>query len=113
MILDRQIAPQIDFSLADEVFVRHIAVAEAGSLVPQHAHRYDHTTFLARGRVRAWADGKLIGEFAAPCPLFIGKGVKHSFLTLEPDTVLLCIHNAMRPDVAAVIAENTLEEMGI
>lgn len=99
-------APQRDFHLADDVFIRHIVIAEAGSIVPQHAHRYDHTTFVAAGSLKAAADDRIIGVFSAPCGIFIKAGVKHTFYTLEPNTVLLCIHNAARPDVAAVIEEN-------
>lgn len=97
---------QSDFTIADDVFVRHIPIPIAGSIVPQHAHRYDHVTFVASGALFAWADGKPLGRYAAPAPIVIPAGVKHIFQTLEHDTVLLCIHNAARPDVAAVVAEN-------
>lgn len=94
---------------ADEVFIKHLYLAEANSYVPQHAHRYDHTTFVAAGAVAVWRDGVYDGEHHAPSPLFIRAGVKHMFKTLTDRTVLLCIHNGSRPDVAAVLAEHQLD----
>lgn len=100
-------ADETDFTIADDVFVKHIPIPVAGSIVPQHAHCYDHVTFVASGAIYAWADGKPLGKYAAPRAIVIKAGVKHIFQTLEHDTVILCIHNAARPDVAAVVAENT------
>lgn len=99
---------QADWTIADDVFIRQIVVAKRGSVIPQHAHRYDHCTFLARGGIRVWKDGLYDGAYRAPCPIVISAGVKHLFITLEDNTVILCIHNAARPDVAAVIDEHHL-----
>ncbi len=104
-------ADESDFMIADDVFVKHIPIPVAGSIVPQHAHRYDHITFLATGALYAWADGKPLGRYNAPAPIFIAAGVKHTFQTVEDHTVILCIHSAGRPDVAAVVAENTPDDV--
>lgn len=106
-------ADEQDFVIADDLFVKVIPIPAAGSIVPQHAHRYDHVTFLARGALYAWVDGRLIGRFDAPKALVIAAGCKHTFQTVEDDTTILCIHNAMRPDVAAIVAENVLTEADI
>ena len=103
-------ADEQDFVIADDIFVKVIPIPVAGSIVPQHAHRYDHVTFVARGSLYAWADGKPLGRFDAPVPIVIKAGIKHTFQTIENDTTILCLHNGMRPDVAAVVAENDASE---
>ncbi len=95
-----------EWTIADDVFVRYACIERRGSFVPQHAHRYGHLTFLATGRIRAWKDGVYFGEFTAPAPIYIEAGAKHMFETLSDNTTILCIHNASRPDVAAVVAEH-------
>lgn len=81
---------------ADGVYIREINVDDAGTLIPQHSHVYPHTTMLVKGSIRVWEDGKLIGDRVAPTGIFIKAGVKHSFLTLENNTILYCIHNVSR-----------------
>lgn len=83
----------IEFCTADGVFIKQIHLPTAGSIVPQHAHQFSHHSMLARGSIKAWADGIELGEFKAPYALYIKAGVKHTFLTLEPDTIIYCIHN--------------------
>ena len=90
----------------DGVFIKQMYLRHAGTAVPQHAHVYDHTSMLARGAVRAWADGELLGEFQAPCPIFIKAKVKHTFLSLEPDTLIYCIHNVSRTGAVEIHAEH-------
>ncbi len=83
-------------SEADGVLVRQIVIPQAGSVVPQHSHVHAHTTMLAAGLMRAWADGVLLGEFTAPVPLHIPARVAHTFLTLSDGVVFYCIHRTDR-----------------
>lgn len=99
----------VDTHTADGVFIKWVTVATAGSIIPQHAHVWDHTSFVSAGAIAAWADGVWLGVYQAPAGLFIKAGVKHTFQTLADDTILLCIHNALHPEVAAVLAEYQLE----
>ena len=93
-----------DHHFADGVFVKAITV-EAGALVPQHAHAYDHTSFLAAGEVMAWCDGDYLGRIKAPRGVLIKAGKRHSFLTVEP-SVLLCIHNLHGDAAVKVLDEH-------
>ena len=93
----------------DGVFIKQMYLKDAGTLIPQHAHQYDHTSMLAKGRIRAWADGELMGEFEAPYPIFIKAKVKHRFLSLEPDTLIYCIHNVSRTGSIQIHAEHQLD----
>lgn len=89
-----------DLKAVDGVAVKMMHFRHAGMIVPQHAHVYEHATVVAAGAVRAWADDRLLGEFAAPETLVIAPFVRHRFETLMPGTTLLCIHNADRAGCA-------------
>lgn len=100
---------EIDFHMADGVFVKHIVIPAGGSIVPQHVHEYDHTSFLAKGAMYVWEDGVPQGRLDAPQGILIKAGVKHLFQTIEDDTVLLCIHNLHGEQAVKVLAEHELE----
>lgn len=99
--------PLWEHTSVDGVFIKQMLLKEQGTMVPQHAHVYDHTTMLAVGSVRVWVDGKLEGDFQAPHPLFIRSKVKHTFQSLEPNTLLYCIHRS-RGGPIAIHAEHQL-----
>ena len=105
-----QPADDVEFIQADDVFIKQMHIKKAGTLIPQHSHRYDHSSMLAVGSMRVWCDGQYVGDFSAPHPLFIEAGTKHMFLALEDDTVVYCIHNLSRSDVVEVLEENNLRE---
>ena len=104
-------APETDWHFADGILVKSITL-EAGCAVPQHAHAYDHTSFVASGEIMAWRDGIYLGHFVAPCGLNIPAGTKHAFVSVLP-TVLLCIHNLGSENAVRVLAEHemTLEDV--
>ena len=95
-----------DFALADGIHVKQMVLPKKGMVVPQHSHRYDHTTMLAHGSVHIFAGDEDLGYRKAPCPIFIHKGVKHLFLSLEDNTVLYCIHNIRRSGAIEVAEEH-------
>jgi mannose-6-phosphate isomerase-like protein (cupin superfamily) len=98
---------------ADGVWIRSMAVPRADTVIPQHAHRWDHTTMVAKGAVRVWQDGEELGDFYAPCGIFIRAGAKHTFLSLTDDTLLYCIHNISRTGEVEVVAEHQLIPGGV
>lgn len=106
--LDDQPPDDMEWLIADQVFVKQMFIANAGSFIPQHAHQYDHVSALAKGKVRVWEDGVWTGDHQAPHMLLIKAKVKHLFQSLEDDTIIYCIHNASHPDVAAVFAEHQI-----
>lgn len=77
----------------DGIFIKQMYLKDAQTAIPQHAHAYDHTSMLAKGKVRMWIEGELQGDYTAPYPIFIKAKAKHTFLSLEPDTLIYCIHN--------------------
>lgn len=92
----------------DGVHVRQISVAKADSLLPQHSHTHPHMTTVAKGSVRVWKDGAMTGDFSAPSGIYIEAGVKHTFLTLEDDVILYCIHNVSRTGEIEVAEEHQI-----
>ncbi len=102
--------PIVEIHMADDVFIKQMLIARAGTYIPQHTHKYDHTSMLAVGRVRVWKDRVLDGDYTAPTGLLIKAGVAHTFLALEDNTIVYCIHNVSRSDVVEVLARNPLVE---
>lgn len=87
---------EVDIMMADGIFIKQITVPNAMTLIPQHAHVYDHTSMIAVGAFRVWKDGALLGDIHAPTGLLIEAGAKHAFLSLTDGATLYCIHNVSR-----------------
>jgi hypothetical protein len=100
--------PDVEFALADGIFIKQMFLERAGIYVPQHSHEYDHASMVAAGAVRLWRDGELIGDFKAPLPIHIAAGTKHTFMSLEPGTVVYCIHRTDRTGQVEVREEHQL-----
>lgn len=90
----------------DGVFIKEMFLAKAGTMIPQHSHAYAHTSLLIAGAVRVWADGYRVGDFVATAPIQIEAGVKHTFMSLEDNTTVLCIHNLGQRQSVAVLEEH-------
>jgi quercetin dioxygenase-like cupin family protein len=82
----------VEIKLTDDLFVKTATVADAGTIIPAHAHKYDHITLLAYGSMSVMADGEMLGDFTGPTGIFIKAGVKHMFMTTTPGVVFCCIH---------------------
>lgn len=100
--------PEVEFTIQDGIFIKQMFLAKAGIYVPQHSHKYEHASMLASGSIRVWQDEKLIGDFKAPLPINIPAGCKHTFLSLEDNTVVYCIHRTDRFGEVEVQEEATL-----
>ena len=82
----------VEIKLTDDLFIKTATVADAWTIIPTHAHRYDHVTLLAYGSMRVEADGMALGDFTGPVGILIKAGVKHTMTTLTPGVVFACIH---------------------
>lgn len=95
-----------DIKIADEVFMKTMRVAKAGTIIPQHAHTYAHVSVLVRGAVRVFrTDNCQHANFEAPAGITIPANVKHLFTTLVDDTIVLCVHDVAESDGEVSIAE--------
>ena len=100
--------PVWEHTSVDGVFIKQMFLKDAGTLVPQHSHTFDHTSMLAVGSVRVWVEDQFQGDFKAPTPLFIAAKRKHTFQSLEPNTIIYCIHNVGRTGRVQIHAEHQL-----
>lgn len=99
----------VEIDIVDDIFVKQMIVKSKDTLIPQHSHTWDHLSMLAVGAVRIWRDGVLDGDYVAPAGILIKAGVKHTFRTLEDNTIIYCIHNIMRSGKIDVLEEHSLE----
>ena len=95
-----------EYEAADGVWIKEMCIPKAGTIVPQHSHAYDHTSYLAKGSVEV--EGH---TYHAPFPIYIKAGVMHTFLSLQDDTLVLCIHNVSRTGAVQVAAENSISQI--
>lgn len=100
--------PIVEMETIDGVFIKQMFLRQAGTIVPQHSHVYDHGSLLARGSVRVWRDDVLDGDHTAPEILFIPAAVKHTFMSLVDDTIVYCIHNLLRSEEVEILEEHHL-----
>ena len=90
---------ETDLSITEDpdgkgVFVKWHKIATAGTYLPQHVHNYAHISVVASGAVSVYQEGTCLGTHQAPASLVIPAGKRHTFLTLLPDTVILCVHRS-------------------
>lgn len=84
-------------------------VKDAGTVMPQHAHTYEHLSAIMCGAVRVQCDGADRGEFRAPAFVKIPARSRHTFTTLEPGTVIACLHSVAEGEGVDIHAEHHLE----
>lgn len=101
---------QVEIHAAGGVYVRQIFIPKKSTVLRQHVHPTDHLTMVARGSVYLSCDNALI-KYAAPTAIVIEAGKSHSFVALEDETLLFCIHNLLEPETAAVLAEHGVDAM--
>lgn len=101
--------PYGDEHVVDGVGVKEMRIPKFGTWVPQHSHEYDHISYLAKGRIVISREGESgCSEASAPRAIKIPAGVKHSFMSLEDDVLILCIHNVSRNGTFEVREEHQI-----
>lgn len=95
-----------EIKMLDGIFVKSMVVRDAGTLIPQHSHTYDHLSALVKGSVRLSVDGVEKGIFKAPAGILIEAGTKHLFETLEDNTAILCIHDLHAAEEVSIEEEH-------
>jgi hypothetical protein len=99
----------VEIKLTDDLFVKTATVARAGTIIPQHGHRYDHITLLAYGSMRIVAGDVMLGDYTGPVGVLIKAGVKHTMTTLTDGVVFCCIHALHGTDGVEVEETHELE----
>src|SRR5690348_14037165 len=108
-----RLAYEVDFSTSDGMFIKQIRIPRKGTLIPQHVHKYDHSTLLARGSVLLWKDPldgtrRKCSLHRAPAILSIAAGVVHEFQSMEDETLLYCLHNLKGADGVELLSEHNI-----
>jgi hypothetical protein len=98
-----------EIKLTDDLFIKTAVVADAGTIIPTHAHTYDHVTLLAYGSMRVVAGDEALGDFTGPVGILIKARVKHTMTTLTPGVVFACIHALHGTDGVEIDAMHELE----
>lgn len=94
---------------ADDLFIKQIVVPQTATILPQHSHQLSHVTLVIAGSVNLWRGDNTIEEhYAAPAMVRIAAGMKHLFQTLEPHTVLYCVHGLGSPEALKVLEEHSV-----
>lgn len=96
---------EIDFQTIDGMAIKQIAVPERGTMLEQHAHKWGHSTLLAKGRVLLWSGTELLSHHKAPAIIYIPEGKVHSFQTVTDDVLLYCLHNLHGVNVITILEE--------
>lgn len=100
--------PNEEWIMPDGIFYKRLLCKSADMLVPQHAHKYGHTSLIVTGAFHVWADGVSLGRCDAPRLLWIAPGVKHMFRSLEPNSSLFCVHDLEGGTEVAVLEEHQI-----
>lgn len=93
----------VEIVCTDGLFIKQMLIKQKNVLVPQHKHKYPHHSMLAAGSVRVWCDGEYKGDYTAPKAIFIKENSWHEFLSLEPNTIIYCIHRIDRTGEVEVL----------
>lgn len=86
---------EIDNFTTDNQFIKRTIVPNKHTPLGQHSHTYDHFGVCAKGSFMVFEDNPndyTIVE--AGDIIVIRKGIPHSLVSLEDDSIWLCIHNA-------------------
>jgi quercetin dioxygenase-like cupin family protein len=102
------VSDSTDLRMADGVFCKTLRVIMANTVIPQHAHAYDHVSVIVRGSVHLWQDGEDRGCHHAPVGILIEARSKHLFQTLEDDTIILCVHDIGTAEDVEIVEEHSL-----
>lgn len=86
--------PTTELCIYAGIYCKTWTIADEGSLLPQHSHQHPHISFIVSGSVQVWCDRVGIATYHAPAMVKIPARTFHRFLTLTPDVVIACIHNA-------------------
>lgn len=81
---DRQIGP---------LHWRRNSFSTAGKSVGAHVHKFDHVTFVMKGRASVEVDGKKF-ELSSGKAMNIPAGAKHSMRAIEDNTEVFCVFAA-------------------
>lgn len=100
------------------VYVKKMSFPDSGTTYCGHHHDYDHVTMVASGKVRVKFSavpeagiGEEIKEYNAVSTFVTRSFREHEITSLEPDTVVCCIHAVRDKDGEIVIPETPSDKV--
>lgn len=97
--------------VAGNVFIKTFTLPATGTLIGQHSHKYSHASQVAAGSARYWKNGEWLCDVVAPHSVEIEAHAHHMVQTLEPNTVVNCIHCTATAEASIEEAEQSLIEV--
>jgi len=101
--------PETSIVIYGGVFCKMHRVQDAGTVLPQHAHRYDHQSIIATGAATVWAGDECLGLFVGPTVVKIAANTMHTFRTIDDWTTIICVHAVGEAEDVEITAEHALE----
>lgn len=91
--------------VSGNIYVREGFLDKAGDFVDGHTHNFDHTTYIARGKVKIEQldeDGKVVKEVTKDSSMgrnwvLIKKDVHHRLTALTDNSLYHCIYSHRTP----------------
>jgi len=102
---------EAQLAIAANVFVKTMLFKKAGDTMLGHRHSYKHVTLLSSGAIKA-SCGDISKDFTAPMLIVTPAGEEHSFVALEDNTVMACIH-ALRDENEEIIPEDSTMDYSV
>jgi quercetin dioxygenase-like cupin family protein len=96
--------------IAGNVFIKTYTLPAANTLIGQHSHTYAHASQIASGSARFWKNGQWLADVVAPHSVEIEAHAEHVIQSLEPNTVVNCIHCVETAAASIEEAEESLIE---
>lgn len=100
--------PITSLTLYGGIYALKHEIADAGTILPQHSHSFPHLSAILAGAVKVDADGVDLGIYGAGSFVKIAARTKHTFVTLEPGTIICCLHAVGETEDVDIHAEHHL-----
>lgn len=72
--------------------MRWLTLLNAGDICVQHVHAHDHATIVTKGRIRAYIEGRCLGDFGEGEAIHVVANERHYMEALVPNSTFWCVH---------------------
>lgn len=87
--------------ISGNLYLRPVELKTAGDVLPGHKHRFSHTTFVVRGRVKVVASydatPRMEKEFGPGEHFLVKQDWTHQITALTDDVFFMCIYSHRTP----------------
>lgn len=72
--------------------MKWLNLRNAGDICVQHVHPHDHATIVTKGRIRAYIEGRCLGDFGEGEAVHVVANERHYMEALVPNSTFWCVH---------------------